>query len=191
MQHEDIQTVRLILNEGQARAKLDGLRAQLEDVRKKRQEALDRGDASALRLYDQEIKKITRQMERMQSRAENIGQVLTHLDQASPRQLQNTLRRITQELNSGAVQRGSQEWNALSEALRMVRTELQNVQDGLNGTTSTTTDPWVRLHSIVGVLRSGADALGALRSQMANIHKPPLLRCVPLGLCQVFLQVFL
>lgn len=166
MHNEDIQTVRLVLNEGQARAKLDGLRGQLEEIRQKKKEAFENGNGEAFRFYEAEAKKVTRQMERMQSRAENIGRVLVNLDQASPRQLQQTLSRITKELNSGAVQRGSKEWNTLIQALRETRKELGKVRDEMN--TGGPADPlkWLKLDSIINIARSGVDAFSSLKAAM-------------------------
>ena len=48
MNAQDVKTVTLVINSDQAKKKLDALVQQLDDARKKRREAFDKGDAKGI-----------------------------------------------------------------------------------------------------------------------------------------------
>ena len=50
------------------------------------------------------------------------------MDKQTPKELQKTIRQINAELNSGAVKRGSEEWDAYTEALKSAKKELQEIR---------------------------------------------------------------
>ncbi len=128
MNSSDIKTVTLVINSDQAQKKLDKIKSDLATVKQKRQEALERGDANALKTYTKEMRNLERQAERMQTRAQNVAQTLANLDKATPKELRNTIKEITKELNSGKIERGSQEWNTLTEAIARANEELKRIQ---------------------------------------------------------------
>ena len=129
MNAQDIKTVKLIINSDQAQQKLDDINKKLETARQKRAEAFERGDAKALQTYTREVKNLERQAKRMQSRAQTVEKVLKNLDKATPKELKETIKEINKELESGNVERGSDQWKTLTRALTEARTELNKISE--------------------------------------------------------------
>ena len=129
MNAQDIKTVKLVINSDQAQQKLDDINKKLETARQKRAEAFERGDAKALQTYTREVKNLERQAKRMQSRAQTVEKVLKNLDKATPKELKETIKEINKELESGNVERGSDQWKTLTRALTEARTELNKISE--------------------------------------------------------------
>lgn len=129
MDNNDIKTVTLLLNSEQAQRKLDDINRRLEQARIKRQEAFEKGDGKALQAYTKEIKSLEAQASRLTTRAQTVEKVLSNLDHATPKELKNTIREINRELNSGNVERGSEQWQALTQSLQAANQELQKIKN--------------------------------------------------------------
>ena len=129
MNSNDIKTVTLAINSEQAQRKLDEINKRLEEARKKKLEAFDRGDGKALQAYAKEIKSLEAQSARLQSRASTVEKVLNNLDKATPRELKATIKEINRELNSGSVERGSEQWKVLTRGLQEANEELKKIKD--------------------------------------------------------------
>ena len=129
MTTKDIKTVELIVNSDQAKAKLDELNTKLDTMKKKREDALNRGDSKALSVYTREVSKIEKEIKRTETRAQGMAKALANLDKSMPNELQRTLRELTRELNSGKVERGSKEWDVLTEAIRETKDALREVNE--------------------------------------------------------------
>ena len=129
MNNNDIKTVTLTINSEQAQRKLDDINRRLEQARIKRQDAFDRGDGKALQAYAKEIKSLETQATRLSSRAQTVEKVLRSLDSATPKELKATIKEINRELNSGNVERGSEQWQALTRSLQEANKELQKIKD--------------------------------------------------------------
>ena len=129
MNNNDIKTVTLTINSEQAQRKLDDINRRLEQARLKRQEAFERGDGKALQAYAKEIKSLETQATRLSSRAQTVERVLRSLDSATPKELKATIKEINRELNSGNVERGSEQWQALTRSLQEANKELQKIKD--------------------------------------------------------------
>ena len=129
MNSNDIKTVTLAINSEQAQRKLDEINKRLEEARKKKLEAFDRGDGKALQAYAKEIKSLEAQSARLQSRASTVTKVLNNLDKATPRELKATIKEINRELNSGSVERGSEQWKVLTRGLQEANAELKKIKD--------------------------------------------------------------
>ncbi len=134
MTSTEIKTIELIVNSEQARKRLNELKAKLEQLKTKREEALERGDSRAFSLYSKEIKKVEKEIERTENRAITMSRALKNLDKSAPNTLKQTLRELQKELSSGKVQRGSAEWQTLSKAIR----ETKDALDGVNQELRTT-----------------------------------------------------
>lgn len=129
MNSNDIKTVTLAINSEQAQRKLDDINKRLEEARKKKLEAFDRGDGKALQAYAKEIKSLEAQSARLQSRASTVTKVLNNLDKATPRELKATIKEINRELNSGSVERSSEQWKVLTRGLQEANEELKKIKD--------------------------------------------------------------
>lgn len=132
MNNNDIKTVTLTINSEQAQRKLDDINRRLEQARIKRQDAFDRGDGKALQAYAKEIKSLETQATRLSSRAQTVEKVLRSLDSATPKELKATIKEINRELNSGNVERGSEQWQVLTRSLQEANKELQKIKKEQN-----------------------------------------------------------
>ena len=129
MTSKDIKTVELIVNSDQAKAKLEELNKKLDTMKQKREDALNRGDSKALSVYSREVSKLEKEIQRTETRAQGMSKALANLDKSTPNELQRTLRELTRELNSGKIERGSKEWDALTEAIRSTKDALRDVNE--------------------------------------------------------------
>lgn len=129
MNNEEIRTVKLLVNNEDASKKIDSLKTKLEQLRVGQKKALESGDPKALKEYGKEINKAERQLQQMQSRAVQVDKVLSNLDGSSLKDMKNTVKELTRELNSGKIERGSKEWDVLTEAIRKTKQEIEKVKE--------------------------------------------------------------
>lgn len=129
MTSKDIKTVELIVNSDQAKTKLKELNKKLDTMKQKREDALNRGDSKALSVYTREVNKLEKEIQRTETRAQGMSKALANLDKSTPNELQRTLRELTRELNSGKIERGSKEWDALTEAISSTKDALRDVNE--------------------------------------------------------------
>ena len=170
MNNNDIKTVTLTINSEQAQRKLDDINRRLEQARIKRQDAFERGDGKALQAYAKEIKSLETQATRLSSRAQTVERVLRSLDSATPKELKATIKEINRELNSGNVERGSEQWQALTRSLQEANKELQKIkkeQEAANDSSFITKigQTW---SGVAVVFDSIASKISALKQAMAE-----------------------
>lgn len=175
MNSNDIKTVTLAINSEQAQRKLDEINKRLEEARKKKLEAFERGDGKALQAYAKEIKSLETQSARLQSRASTVTQVLNNLDKATPRELKATIKEINRELNSGSVERGSEQWKVLTRGLQEANAELKKIKDeqkaaennfGGGGFKKTLSDFGAKWNGLTVVVDSALNKLSAAKDYM-------------------------
>ena len=140
MNDTDIKTIELHINDQQAQTHLQQLKKQVQQLTDTRDQAARRINSilttpqerrqaqKDFEAAQKALKKTTAQAQQAQTRIQALTQTIHQLDQATPRQLKNTIRQINAELNSGTIKRGSQQWNAYTQALREAKAELQNIR---------------------------------------------------------------
>ena len=141
MTEKEIKIIELQVNGSQAMQQLDELRkhvAALEEKKAKAQRTIasvfaseeDKKQAVAeLKAINKELKAKERELKANVNRMEALEMVLHRLDKATPKQLRDTIKEIYKTLNSGSVERGSEEWNAYMHAIRAAKTELKKLND--------------------------------------------------------------
>ncbi len=132
MNNADIKTIQLLVNSEQAAKKLDDLKARLVTIKQKKDEAFEKGDATAFAIYSKEMAKTQREIAKVETKAQTLTRALHNLDKATPKELRKTIKQLTDELNSGKIQRGSKEWNTLTGAIREAKEALRNVNNELS-----------------------------------------------------------
>ena len=132
MNNADIKTIQLLVNSEQAAKRLDDLKSRLVTIKQKKDEAFEKGDASAFALYSKEMTKTQREIAKVETKAQTLTRALHNLDKATPKELRKTIKQLTDELNSGKIQRGSKEWNTLTGAIREAKEALRNVNNELS-----------------------------------------------------------
>ena len=132
MNNADIKTIQLLVNSEQAAKRLDDLKARLVTIKQKKDEAFEKGDATAFALYSKELTKTQREIGKVETKAQTLTRALHNLDKETPKELRKTIKQLTDELNSGKIQRGSKEWNTLTGAIREAKEALRNVNNELS-----------------------------------------------------------
>lgn len=177
----------LKVNSKAAQDKLEKLEAQAADLRKKFAEAFRKGDTRGIHDTNKQLQKVNKEINNMRTNAANIRAAMVRLDEASPRELQRTIKLINNELNSGRVKRGTKEWDEYVAKLKEVNAELAKVKeemqpdddrsffdkikDGINdwGASAATASA-----AFAGVAMSGKAAVQAyadMEAEEANVRK--------------------
>ena len=188
MDNTETKIVELIINNEKARKKMAELEKDFEAVQKAKEKALADGDWEGVKKATAAAKKLERQMDGVRQRAESVSNVLSKLDKASPKQLQNTIKQIERTLNSGTIERGSKEWQSMTEALRKCKAELANVNKELSASGSNSDrfakwgQKWVGIvttftlgkdlaNQIVSTARQYVQAYATMQEAEANVMK--------------------
>lgn len=120
-------TTTVEINGEQARQELDLLKREAVAWRNKMVEASEAGDTKGFKKAESELRKVNAQMRTMQKSAFDINNVLNNLSTSGPKDLQRALKAINAELNSGRVQRGSEEWKKYNVQAKQVSAELRKI----------------------------------------------------------------
>lgn len=140
MVEKDIKIIELHVNDNDAKENIEQLRKKVEELNQQRKtaerELKDSSTTDAqrkrametIKKINSELKKNTRELERSENRVQALTEGLRRMDKQTPKELQKTIRQINAELNSGAVQRGSEQWDAYTEALKSAKKELQEIR---------------------------------------------------------------
>lgn len=116
-------TTKIILNASEAKREIDKLEKKVADLKKAR-EAVDPVDTKKWQALTKEIDKEEAKLKAMQGSLESINKTLKDMSVAGPKQLRDTIKGINRLLNSGNIERGSKQWNYLTDSLRQAKTEL-------------------------------------------------------------------
>ena len=121
-------TTRIFLNAEEAKKQLDELGRKTEELRRKKEAAARAGDWPTFNSLKKQLDKANNEMRSMQTSAQKIDHVLGNLSTASVKDLKQTITAINKELNSGAIERGSEEWKYLNEQLKRCKSELSEIR---------------------------------------------------------------
>nr|DAN71195.1 MAG TPA: tail tape measure protein [Caudoviricetes sp.] len=140
MVEKDIKIIELHVNDNDAKENIEQLRKKVEELNQQRKiaeqvlkdssstDAQRKRAMETIKKINSELKKSTRELERSENRVEALTNGLRRMDKQTPKELQKTIRQINAELNSGAVKRGSEQWDAYTEALKSAKKELQDIR---------------------------------------------------------------
>ncbi len=129
----EVYTTKVFLNAEQAKKELDDLSKRVTQLQKDRDKYVSQGDLKKVNEINKELKETTNRLSSMQTTSAKISKVLDNLSDASVKQIQSTIKAITQELSSGRIKRGSEEWNYFEEQLQKCNKELKNIRSGFKG----------------------------------------------------------
>ena len=136
MENQEIRTIVLHLNDEEVKQKTENLKTRLREAARLKEAlektAADRNltkrEANDLRNYTKEVTECNKSLSRLKNTKESVEKVLNSLSSAAPRELRKTLRSLTDELNSGKIERGSKEWETYQKAIRSVKGELETIK---------------------------------------------------------------
>jgi len=184
MTEKDTFILELQVNGSQAMQELDELRKHVADLQEKKAKAqqtlanifasdeMKRQATAELKAINKELKVKERELKENVNRMEALEMVLHRLDKATPKQLRDTIKEIYKMLNSGTVERGSEEWDAYMHAIRAAKTELKKLnkeqeafeeKDGAIERFRKMGERWV---GAVTVVKDSIDAVAAVMSKM-------------------------
>ena len=184
MTEKDTFILELQVNGSQAMQQLDELRKHVADLQEKKAKAqqtlanifasdeMKRQAVADLKAINKELKVKERELKENVNRMEALETVLHRLDKATPKQLRDTIKEIYKTLNSGTVERGSEEWDAYMHAIRAAKTELKKLnkeqeafeeKDGAIERFRKMGERWV---GAVTVVKDSIEAVAAVMSKM-------------------------
>ncbi len=130
----EVYTTKVFLNAEQAKKELEDLSKRVNQLQKDRDKYVSQGDLKKVNEINKELKETTNRLSSMQTTSAKISKVLDNLSGASVKQIQSTIKAITQELNSGRIERGSEEWKYFEKQLQKCNKELKDIRVGLRST---------------------------------------------------------
>ena len=189
MNSNDRATVTLDLQTGDTITKLRDLRNALAELNAKKQAFIDQGLTGPAQGLDKDIYKIESQINKMTSSISTAERTLKRLDQATPKELKETIRLLNKALNSGEVERGSEKWNAYQRAVGEAKAELARIneeQRALGRSTSESASAFGKawggvsqvflgvksaIQSVMGSLSEYTQAFASMDEHMASVRK--------------------
>lgn len=182
---QQIYETKILLNSEQAKKEITALEKKVEDLKRKRQQALDAGDTKSWQKLNKEVDKHESKLKGMQGRLERINKTLENMSAAGPKELKDTIKDINALLNSGSIERGSAQWNSLTASLKQANTELAKIKSETKASQSAwqkftkfLNDSWGGLAMILGsitgltmTMRKAVQDFAAMEEEMANVRK--------------------
>ena len=108
--------------------KLADMKGELTDIRKT-PGPLNPEQARRAAELEREIAKVEKRLNEYSATTKAVARVMDNLEGKSVKQLKATLKELNAMLASGEVERGSKEWNMLTEAIRRTKGELAQVRE--------------------------------------------------------------
>lgn len=189
MNSSDRATVTLDLQTGDTLSKLRDLRNALAELNAKKQAFIDQGLTGPAQGLDKDIYKIESQINKMTSSIATAERTLKRLDQATPKELKETIRLLNKAINSGEVERGSEKWNAYQRAVGEAKAELARIheeQRALGRSTSESASAFGKawggvsqvflgvksaIQTVMGSLNEYTQAFASMDEHMAAVRK--------------------
>ncbi|MBO4963695.1 MAG: phage tail tape measure protein, partial [Prevotella sp.] len=184
---QDIIT-KIFLNDEQAKDKLNSLEKKMEELRKKRDQAFNMGKMDSVKDLNKELIKTKKEMSDIQISGTKINHTLENLSTASVKELRRNITVINNELKSGRVKRGSEDWKALNGQLRKCKEELQRINmesktavdgrsflskaaDFMNRNWGAITQSIAGFATVTQLVRSTINSFADMQQEMANVRK--------------------
>lgn len=120
-------TVTIDINSANAQQRLNTLQQQAQNLSAAIKKAYEAGDSKTAKQLTSELKKTNAELKQVQKSTENLNAAMAHISTATPKELKAILAAINRELNSGAVKRGSKEWQDYNQKLIAVKAELTKI----------------------------------------------------------------
>ncbi|WP_298061405.1 phage tail tape measure protein [uncultured Rikenella sp.] len=118
--------VDVVINNEQARRKVKELSADLDDLRKKRREALKGGNTSGAAAYDKEIKALQKELNQYKKIVVDVDHVLRNLNKVPLNQLEAAQRNLRKNLK--LLNQDSKEYKSTLEKLNRVQRQIDTAQ---------------------------------------------------------------
>ncbi len=180
-------TTQIFLNDQQAKNKLAGLEVELKRLRTEQEKAAKAGDWDKFKQVKKDIKQTTKEMNAMKTSAQKVAHTLDNLKTSSIKDIRRTMNAINLELRSGAVERGSKQWQFLNEQLKKCKQELSDIYSESKQTSSSgilskswnflnknwgaLTQLWGTVTGLSNTVRQCTKAFAEMDQEMVNVQK--------------------
>lgn len=126
---KDVAEVLIKIDDKEAKKKMPELEKQAEVLRKKFEECFKNGDQKGIKEAEKGLRKVYKEMDALQRRTLDLDSAMKNLSTATPKELKRIMEQLNRELNSGAIERGTKEWDEYCDKLKQVKTELKKVAE--------------------------------------------------------------
>ena len=120
-------TGRVLLDDKQAQQAVEQLSRRLEQLKRKRKEALNKGND--VKEFDRQIKQTSASINALKTNQQQVNDTLKNLSSASYKELNVAMRSLQKQLRSGAVERNTEEWKMLQRKLKEVKREMAAINN--------------------------------------------------------------
>ena len=185
---KEVAEVLIKIDDKEAKKKMPELEKQAEVLRKKFEECFKNGDQKGLKEAEKGLRKVYREMDALQKRTLDLDSAMKNLSTATPKELKRIMEQLNRELNSGAIERGTKEWDEYCDKLKQVKTELKKIAEqqkvvedaglsfkdmlDIGGNLSMITASLLQVKdSIADFIRDNTQSYIALDAELANVQK--------------------
>ena len=160
----------------------DEVRQTTENLKKAKAELAD-FDPKTLEKAKRQLSGYRSRLEHIQAATVGVNRALENLGNATPKELEKTLRALNKEFRN--AEQGSEAYKALADNIRAVKEQLASVREDLEGSTT----PWERFcdwafntlpalqvisdgyDAAISAMRGYVDAYAAMDQEMASVQK--------------------
>lgn len=182
---EEIFSAVIKLNDQEATSKLEKMKTQLAALKKRRDDALQNGRIDVWTAANKEIDKLEVKIKKQEQLIGTMNHTLDSLSTAKQKELEQIIRDINRHLNSGAVERNSEEWKELNECLKQTKKELRTIKaEGeqqiglwgkvtgfLNKNWGAITQMFSAVTGISATVRNAVNDYAGMEEEMADVRK--------------------
>lgn len=184
----DVAEVLVKIDDKEAKTKMPELEKRAEALRTKWEGCFKSGDTKGMKEAEKELRKVYREMDSLQKRTMDVDNAMKNLSTATPKELKRIMEQLNRELNSGAIERGTKEWDDYCDKLKQVKAELKKIADeqkvvedaglsfkdmlDIGGNVSLIAASVIDLKdSIADFMRDNVNSYIELDAEMANVQK--------------------
>ena len=184
----DVAEVLIKIDDKEAKKKMPELEKKAEALRNKFEECFKNNDQKGLKEAEKGLRKVYREMDALQKRTLDLDSAMKNLSTATPKELKRIMEQLNRELNSGAIERGTREWDDYCDKLKQVKAELKKIADeqkvvedaglsfkdmlDIGGNVSMIAASVIDLKdSIADFMRDNVNSYISLDAEMANVQK--------------------
>lgn len=168
MNENILRTVTLAVNGKEAKDELQRIDKELEKTRDLLSKAWQEADTKGISKYKKAISKLEREQAKIVGRTKTVEETMRNLDKATPSKLNAAIRELRRQLDSGAVERNSEEWKHLQAAIAEAKAELREIkkEEKLIGTSESISKWGIKWVGLTTILSQAVSAFQNLMGRM-------------------------
>lgn len=186
---KDVAEILVKINDEEAKKQLPALQQKVKDLNKQFDELRNNNAPNdKIKEVGKELKKTYEQAEALRKRTQSIDEAMQNISLSTPKELKRLMAQINGELNSGAIERGTKEWDEYCDKLKQVKTELKKIAEqqkvvedaglsfkdmlDIGGNLSMITSSLLEVKdSVAEFMRDNVNSYIELDAEMANVQK--------------------